>query len=162
MVVRSAPQRRERRSFGAEREAGILAPSLSPSLSLSHTHLIFSCTWTDACTCLKFTFQKSVIPPCSVRAFALRCQCHRGKHGDICILFPSASSLRDGTMGGKQQFINERTLMGSFKEEFTDCRRKSSLFAPVPGSRRIFCRVRHETGLISLQWRHYPKLSGKR
>lgn len=64
--------------------------------------------------------------------------------------------------GEKQQFINEQTLVGSFREEFTDCRRKSSLLAPVPGSRRIFCRVRRETGLVSLQWRHYPKLTGRR
>lgn len=64
-------------------------------------------------------------------------------------------------MGGKQQFINEQTLMGSFTDEFRVCRKKSSLLAPVPGSQCIFCRVRHEPCLTSLHWRHYPKLTGK-
>lgn len=63
---------------------------------------------------------------------------------------------------GGGQFINEQPLMGLFKKEIRDSRKKSGLLAPVPGSPRIFCRVRHEPGLISLQWRHYPKLTGNR
>lgn len=93
-----APQRSDEwDAFSVQREAGLLV-SLSICLSLSLSHLIILCTWTDARTCLlnlrskSHSFHRETCTRsqsgCKVRVL----------HGDIWTQFPSASSLRDGNM----------------------------------------------------------------
>lgn len=103
----------------------------SLSLSLSLSHLIISCTWTDARTCLlnlrseshSFHRASRTRSPsgCKVRVW----------RGDIWTQLLSASSLRDGNMrwrGEKSSYLSMGRPWNHLEGMFRDDRKESSLF----------------------------------